>query len=200
MVSPSEVLPNYIESVWICHLPYQKKNGCYKHRNTDKQTTMHRMLFDTQKLGNDESGTAKGSIATGNRSCHYTEKGKNSTSYSKPTGTDHLHDCRSIKELNERLTSRSTKLSDKLLGDISRNNLFPTSIIEEVDRNGSPYQSDYTLSNHRTVEDRTTQFLTFHTTCHQRTLSSMETTDGSTGYRDEKTRENRILVHKGIHT
>ena len=161
---------------------------------------MHRMLFDAQKLGNDESGTAKGSIATGNRSCHNTEKGKNSTSHTKPTGTDHLHNCRSIEELNERLSIRRTKLSDKLLGDISRNNLFPTSIIKEVDRNGSPYQSNDTLSNHRTVKDRTAQLLTFHTTCHQRTLSSMETTDGSTGYRDEETREYRILIHKGIHT
>ena len=34
------------------------------------------MLFDTQKLGNDESGTSQRSISTGNRRSHHTQQGK----------------------------------------------------------------------------------------------------------------------------
>ena len=65
--------------------------------------------------------------------------------------------------------------------------------IEEPSRNCCPDKSNHTFSNHGTIEYRTTHLLIAHAARHQRTLCAVKTRDGTTGNRNEESREDIVL-------
>ena len=91
-------------------------------------------------------------------------------------------------------------LSHKFVHGLGANDLFPTAIVEEVGRDSGPDECHNTLGNHGAVEHRPGQTLALQATRHQGALRSMETADGTTGYRDEQAREPGILLQITSHT
>ena len=154
------------------------------------------MLLQTYRLGDDESGTAKCRITTGDWSRNHTQQSQDTTGYAQPAGAYYLHHSRRIKVLNQRLTT--IKLSNKLLRHLRAYALTPSAIVEEIHRHRSPDQGNDTLGNHRTIEDGTPHLLVLHTSSHQRTLGSMKTTDSATGNGNKETWEERTLLHERL--
>ena len=70
--------------------------------------------------------------------------------------------------------------------------------MEKISGNRCPYQSDNTLGDHSSIEDGAPMTFARHTACHQGTLCSMETRNGSTGNGNEHHRKNWSRFSLGV--
>ena len=73
-------------------------------------------------------------------------------------------------------------------------------VVEEIHGHRSPDQGDDAFGYHGSIEDGASHALVFNAAGHERTLCGMETTNGSTGYCDEKTGEYSIGKSKRLGT
>ena len=149
-------------------------------------------------FGNDETGTAEGRIATGDGRCHNTKDGQDATHDAKPARADFLYNVRSREILNQGLAISGIVLVKECLYTLRVDHLTPAAIVEEIAGHGSPDEGDNTFGDHGAVENGAAHLLRLQATGHERTLSAMETTDGTAGDGDEEAGPERTLLEEGI--
>ena len=149
-----------------------------------------------QRLGNDESRTAKCRVAARDGGSHHTQHGQCAAHESQPAAAHQVNHLWGSEVLGQGLAVGQLYLCHEVVDYLGIDNLFPAAIIEEIGRDGRPDERHDALGNHRAIEHRAGQALALEAARHQGALRGMETADGTTSDRDEHAGEDGILVQE----
>ena len=175
LVAPSEIAPDYVESVGLGHVEPQQGGSSHEQGNRNREALAYGFLVQTDEVRHDEAGAAEGGVAAGDGGCHHSEQGEHSAEYAEPA-LGYLGDHRGGG-----------------CADV-RTDFCGASVEEEVRCYRCPYKGHQALGYHRPVEHRPAEFLILQASGHERALGGVEAGYRAAGDGYEEAGEDALAV------